>query len=392
MLYKNRGLHRRALELLYKHGQKPGRLQGHYETTSYLQRLGPDHLDLILEFSKWVIKVDAEDGFAIFASDDYPEISQLPQDQVLAHLQNHAPTMVVQYLEHIIMKWGNATADFHNRLLQVYLDAVVGPMQAYLASLKGSRPAPAGSEPGELGTTRTKLLAFLKTSKHYTPQRMISRFLDIDGLYEERAMLLGRIGRHDQALHIYAHKLHDPKKAEEYCKIHYDPEDKDTRDVFISLLEIYLKPPEDERVNVRAAQGVLSRHSERIDASKALELLPLNTKVADIHAFLIAVMRKRFTKRRQGQVLMNLLKAERLQAHEELLHYHAKRITIDDETLCPVCRRPMRNAAFYCYPNGTVVHQGCATSVDECPEPDSGVRTSSSNYMSGNSGGGYSDY
>ena len=68
-------------------------------------------------------------------------------------------------------------------------------------------------------------------------------------------MLLGRIGRHDQALHIYAHKLHDPKKAEEYCKIHYDPEDKDTRDVFISLLEIYLKPPEDERVNVRAAQG-----------------------------------------------------------------------------------------------------------------------------------------
>ena len=43
-------------------------------------------------------------------------------------------------------------------------------------------------------------------------------------------MLLGRIGRHDQALHIYAHKLHDPKKAEEYCKIHYDPEDKDTQD------------------------------------------------------------------------------------------------------------------------------------------------------------------
>ena len=40
MLYKNRGLHRRALELLYKHGQKPGRLQGHYETMSYLQRLG----------------------------------------------------------------------------------------------------------------------------------------------------------------------------------------------------------------------------------------------------------------------------------------------------------------------------------------------------------------
>jgi hypothetical protein len=339
MLYKNRGLHRRALELLYKHGQKSGRLQGHSETTHYLQRLGPDHLDLILEFSKWVIKVDAEDGFSIFASDDYPEIAQLPQDLVLAHLQNHAPGLVVKYLEFVIMKWSNTTPDFHNRLLQVYLDQVVSPMEVYLASLKGTRPAPAGSEPGELGATRTKLLAFLAKSSHYTPQRMISRFLDIDGLYEERAMLLGRIGRHDQALSIYAHKLHDPKKAEEYCKKHYDAEDKDTRDVFVSLLEIYLKPPEGERVNVSAAQGVLKRHSDRIDATKALELLPLTTKVSEIHEFLVAVMRKRYARRRQGQILMNLLKSERLQAHEELLRYHAKRITIGDETLCPVCRK-----------------------------------------------------
>jgi hypothetical protein len=40
--------------------------------------------------------------------------------------------------------------------------------------------------------------------------------------------------------------------AEEYCKEHYDVEDKDTRDVFISLLQIYLEPPEGIRVNVSA--------------------------------------------------------------------------------------------------------------------------------------------
>ena len=41
-------------------GQRNGRLKGHYQTLQYLQRLGPDHLDLILEFSKWVMAADAE--------------------------------------------------------------------------------------------------------------------------------------------------------------------------------------------------------------------------------------------------------------------------------------------------------------------------------------------
>jgi hypothetical protein len=69
------------------HRQTSGVLHGHCQTVEYLQRLGPQHIELILEFSKWVINEDADDGFLIFTSDDFPEIAQLPQDQVLAHLQ-----------------------------------------------------------------------------------------------------------------------------------------------------------------------------------------------------------------------------------------------------------------------------------------------------------------
>jgi len=314
-----------------------------------------------------VMAADAEDGFSIFASDDFPEIAQLPQDKVLAHLEQHAPFLVVQYLEHIVFKWNNAQAEFHNRLLQVYLDQVVVPMQDYLKGLGGRQPAKACQEPGDLGKNRSKLHKFLRESKHYTPQRMISRFFDIDGLYEERAMLLGRIGRHDQALNIYAHKLSDPAKAEEYCRTVYDEDDKDTREVFISLLQIYLKPPEGVRVNLNVALGILKRHYDKLDTAKALDLLPDNTKVSDIHAFLTAVMRKRFAARKQGQVLMNLLKAKRLQVHQELLRFHAKRITIDDFRLCVVCRKPLRNSAFYCYPNGVVAHLYCTNSREIVP-------------------------
>jgi hypothetical protein len=62
----------------------------------YLQRLGPDHIDLILEFSKWVLTFDPEDGYSIFTSDDYPEIAELPQEKVLAHLESNAPKFVVR--------------------------------------------------------------------------------------------------------------------------------------------------------------------------------------------------------------------------------------------------------------------------------------------------------
>ncbi len=35
------------------------------------------------------------------------------------------------------------------------------------------------------------------------------------GFFEERAILLGRLGRHEQALAIYVYVLHDNKMAEE---------------------------------------------------------------------------------------------------------------------------------------------------------------------------------
>lgn len=38
----------------------------------------------------------------------------------------------------------------------------------------------------------------------------------LSGLLEERALLLGRMGKHEQALFIYVHILKDTKMAEEY--------------------------------------------------------------------------------------------------------------------------------------------------------------------------------
>lgn len=50
-------------------------------------------------------------------------------------------------------------------------------------------------------------------------------------LFEERALLLGKLGRHGVALAIYAHVLQDPQMAEEYCRKIYDPTIEENKEV-----------------------------------------------------------------------------------------------------------------------------------------------------------------
>lgn len=38
---------------------------------------------------RWVLAADLDEGFDIFATDDYPEVRTLPQEKVLVHLQTH---------------------------------------------------------------------------------------------------------------------------------------------------------------------------------------------------------------------------------------------------------------------------------------------------------------
>lgn len=55
-------------------------------------------------------------------------------------------------------------------------------------------------------STRTKLLSALKNISGYSPEVLLKR-LPTDALYEERAVLLGKMNQHELALSIYVHKV-----------------------------------------------------------------------------------------------------------------------------------------------------------------------------------------
>jgi hypothetical protein len=62
-----------------------------------------------------------------------------------------------------------------------------------------------------------------------------------DGLHEERAILLSKIGQHYEALREYVHELGDFPMAERYCLKHYDSE---VIFLVISLIPFRLKKAE----------------------------------------------------------------------------------------------------------------------------------------------------
>ena len=231
ILYQNKGLHRNALELLFRQSKKPDSpLSGFKRTVQYLQHLGADNLDLIFEYAEWVLKQFPEEGIKIFTDDSVVDMELLPRQEVVDYLQKLNGDLLIPYLEHLIFVWNDTTPAFHNTLIHKYREKVRILLSEFKNnSTESDKSVRAGHEPGELGVLRTKLIHFLEESDHYSTETLPTYLLN-DGLFEERAVVMGKVGNHKEALVIYVHILHDKQRAEEYCQRMYSkglPENKD---------------------------------------------------------------------------------------------------------------------------------------------------------------------
>lgn len=373
ILYQTKGLHRKALDLLLRQAQKSNSpLSGHQRTVNYLQHLGHEHLKLIFDFSVWVLKAHPDDGLKIF-TEDLPEVEGLPRDKVLAHIEQCAKQLSIRYLEHIIFIWFESKPELHNKLINCYRERVQLLMREYVDSLpEGDEPVPPGNEPGELGELRSRLLYLLETSKHYQAQHLLTHFPET--FYHERALLLGRVGRHEEALSIYIHTLHDTKLAEEYCQRNFSEDREGSKDVYVSLLRMYLEPSGEEgkdfKPNVAVALNLLQEHRQKIAIAKALELLPPSIEVREVYAFLLSVLEDKEKKRKHSQVLKGLLFAEHLQIQEQRMHYQARKILLTDERACRVCHKKIGNSAFVYYPTGEILHYYCRKNMTSPPSSE----------------------
>jgi hypothetical protein len=382
-------LHRQALEMLTKFGQGeadgeiPAGMQGPERIVSYLKQLPPDLVDVILEFVQWPIQVRPEVGMEVFVADT-DNAENLPRDRVLRFLADHDNRLEIQYLEHIINELGERTAEFHQRLVDVYI-----------VELKRDD---ADRESRE--RQKTRLEEFLGKSRTYNKAKTFRQLPANDPLfYEIRAIVLSAMGNHKQALAIYVFQIQDYGKAEDYCnQIHleeqlsqqacllngtalhekqfrqFEPENTAEKpNIFAMLLGLYLRPPAEEEKRWPQALDLLSKHGARLPTSSTLELMPDDLAVQQLHDYFLGRVRNATSMLREEAIVRNLEGVRRARA-EQLLALGSdlgggpkpqgrnRRVRIAEDDHCRLCHKRFTAAtAIRVYPDGEPIHYGCIT-------------------------------
>lgn len=270
ILFQTKGQHKRALTLL-----KTSNMFGFERTIQYLQQLGAEHKRLIFEFSEWILQEHPQEGLKIF-TEDILEVENLPRADVLDFLLKSQKPLVIPYLEHIIDVWNEVKPLFHNILISQYKDKVF-ELQAD-QSLSESH-----QKQMELKETREKLINFLKSSSKYAADKVLVDF-PYNDLFEERAIVLGKLGKHEKVLAIYIQILGDVEKAIEYCNEVYLQAETSQHEVYINLIRILLNPPttppySDVKLHPRCLQpdvesvlDILDNNATRINPHSALSV------------------------------------------------------------------------------------------------------------------------
>ncbi|KAJ4381096.1 Vacuolar morphogenesis protein 6 [Didymella sp. IMI 355093] len=370
-------LHRQALELLSKFGKNEAdeevapALQGPQRTVGYLQQLPPEMIDLILEFAEWPLRTDPALGMDIFLADTQ-NAEELPRHQVLEFLEKLDLKLAVKYLEHVIEELNDLTPDFHQKLVDLFLERL--------------RSGEFESDE-EKGHWRERLQAFLKTSGNYNNYRVFKQLNPDDpDFFESRAIVLSKMGQHKQALQIYVFQLKDYGKAEEYCNTIFlstsapitspHPQSQsektisDTQEpsIYHTLLSLYLSPPPPHSPNWPPALDLLSKHGARLPAATTLDLVPPSLPVKDLESYFKGRIRAANSLLNEERIVARLRGVEKVGVEMSLLlgdHYEKepgrpgglnRRVVVDEDRHCAVCHKRFGGSAIRVWPDGSVVH------------------------------------
>jgi len=366
-------LHREALEVLAKFGKNekndaevPENLRGPQRTIGYLQQLPQELIDIILEFAKWPLEATPDEGMQIFLADT-ENAETLPRHRVLDFLQNISTKFAVQYLEHIIFELNDLTPEFHQRLIDLYLDRL--------------RDKDGFTTEEERFDWRTRLEKILKSSSQYYRGKVFAKLpADDADFYESRAIVLSKMGNHKQALQIYVFQIQDYGKAEEYCNEQYLLSSKatpglgsaailtpstDTIDdttepsIYHTLLSLYLQPPPPHKPDWPPALDLLSKHGARLPASSTLDIIPPTLPVKDLESYFRGRIRSANSALNEERIVARLRGVEKVRTEERLVDKRSKGFRIDDEKVCGVCYKRFGGSAIRVWPDGRVTHYGC---------------------------------
>ncbi|KAJ1537205.1 Vam6/Vps39-like protein, partial [Nowakowskiella sp. JEL0078] len=364
-LFRGKGLHRKALQFMVEYVNINERSFKNVvlQMVSYLQRLHIEELDMILEFADWAIRKNPQIGIKIF-TEQFDEIPFATRKRITEFLEIISSDLATEYLVHIIHELHDQEPEFHDRLILNYVAKIVALADSVDSLATAIPPKLPGVEDTEIIILRRMLLAFMDESMAYKISSVFPLFPE-EGLYEERCVLLNRLGRHEEALHILVFKLHRPDLAETYCQRHYNLET-EASNVFVILLRFFTTLVKTKQMPNEYVIEFMGRNGPNMDVAESLQMVPGEVKLIDLQDFFEKALHNLHRSRNVDEIVKNLLLAERLQVQEKLIFDQAKKVTITEDRMCSKCLKRIANSVFSWYPDGSVVHVYCAKSYHLC--------------------------
>lgn len=133
-------------------------------------------------------------------------------------------------------------------------------------------------------------------------------------LHVEKAILLGKSGKHKKALQVLVYEEKDQQAAESYCwRTSAGRDRKFTQGIFLTLLQIYLESTH----HVIAAVDLLNKNAASFDLVSVLRVLPGSWSMKLVLRFLSESLRGTVHDKRMRGLEMSLAKVETLR------HKHA---------------------------------------------------------------------
>lgn len=220
------------------------------------------------------------------------------------------------------------------------------------------------------------MIEFLNKYNFLHAETVLKNFPEND-LFEERAIILGKLKRHEKVLAIHIQILGDVPKAVAYCVNVYNSDSNAAKNIFIQLIEILLKPPITPpytgvelhprclQPNVEAVLELLEHHATKLNPFPVLQILPNDIPIVRLRPFLETALNHSLERRRNNQLLKGLLYASNLQLQEKRMHVEARSVLVSEFSVCPVCSKKFTNqSAFVRHPNGTIVHYSCRDRIN----------------------------
>lgn len=402
-LYGGKEMHSKALGLLKQFAEDEDDVEEKMRpTVQYLQNLGAEFIDVILESSHWLLEVDSELGMEVFTADT-GKVGSWPRLEIVDDLNRFDKGVCAAYLEFIIEHAGEADPELHDKLIRLYLRRAAElreqlPSGGAAQRQEGEKKVEGQSERDEL---MQKLLTFLRSSTQYRPEQILVRLPADDDdrdMLEARALLLGRMGQHEGALSIYVRKLRDLKRAEEYCRdvwqfraatkptaatsesqqagrrsnhqqsLLVDHEQKKLADqeVFLTLLRIYLDTASKTSLQLDAALGLIERHAARIDLRSALDLLPASVPVSQVAKFVNVNLRDLTRRQHEAKVIREVRTNRHWQVEETLCKLQSRRVKVGESRTCPKCHKRLGNSVVAVNAvSGAVMHYFCSIHAEQ---------------------------